>query len=174
MNIKSKVKKFISNKTTQFASDSSEVLVDLTLKKDLINKIRLYRTEIDKLFPYYLDKYVTICKYLYNDFNIETATFDGDTDLSKEIKLHKTVKKIFKGKIPIKVRFLDKTNVNKNLKKWWVLSNILKDFPHSLDLLKTKSKENIYNDIIFDEEIKEYERNKYLIEDFAFLEKCQT
>jgi len=150
----------------------SEFAVQNTIKKDLFNKSRSYKKEILRLFPMYLDSYVLICKYLYYDFGVRKTKFNNEsTEIKVELDLKNQVSKILKDKQPARIRILDKFNYNKLIKKWWILSTILRNYKHALDLLKQNSSQNTYKDIDFDIEYTEYGINKYLIEDFDVLEK---
>jgi len=169
--IKKKVSKFFKNYASNYAENASYFAVQHAIKKDLLKKSISYKKAIDEWFPHYLNNYVKVCKYLYNDFNISEATFNNEkTDIVIETDLHNIVKKQFKGTIPLKVKFMDKIKLNKTIKKWWVLSSILEHYPDSLKLLKKCANSNIYKDIDITDEENKYTENEYLIEDFTIIE----
>lgn len=171
--IKDKFIKYVNKHTDEFAHNTSQVIVETTLKKDLFNKSRIYKEEILRLYPIFLDNYVLICGYLYYDFNIKTTKLNEEmTDLSNEINIKKQCKKIIKESPNRKIRFLDKYKFNKLVKKWWILSTILKNYKDALIYLKDIVDENIYKEIDIKLELENHEKYKYLIDDFTVLENA--
>ena len=167
----------ISKFTDDFSRDAAQVAVNISLEKDIYVKSKKYRSVIKELYPIYMNKYIKICKYLYEDFNIHFARFGNDknkTDISKELQLKSQVKKILRETENKKVNFIDRFNVNKNIKRWWVLSTILQNYQDALQLLIDNSTSRVYKDIDFEEELEEYEKNKYLIEDFSVLREWKS
>jgi hypothetical protein len=164
-----KYKKLVDSATQDYA----EISTNYVLQKDLINKHNVLKHKIKDNFDYYLDNYVLINEYLYNDFSVEKAIFNNEeTDIKKELELKQQVKKILKQKLPIKISVLDRFNKNKQIKKWWILSTILKNYIDAILLLQQYSTETEkYKEIHFNYEKELYSYNMDLIQDFSFMEK---
>lgn len=169
--LKQKFLEKIKKETDEFTTNSSSLMVDLVLKKDLFKKSRDYKTVVNDKFFIYLENYVTVCEYLYKDFNVAVATFNNEkTELINELDLKQKVKKVLKQYPTNKVRLMDNLKVNKQIKKWWILSTILQNYPDALNMLKLKSNCIQYKDLNLDEELAKVETHKYLIEDFSILQ----
>jgi len=180
-----KIKKGFINKLSKmsdnFSKDFAEVAVNISLEKDLYNKNKEYRSVVDELFPGYLENYVKCCEYLYNDFGVKSAKINNeDTDIIKEIGLREQVESILKEKIDRgavnRLRLIIKKTksifqYNKQIKKWWILSTILENYPDVLRILKKLAGANIYKEIDIIEEVANVKRDSYLIEDFSLREK---
>lgn len=166
-----KIIKRLLKEKDEFSYNTSQVLVETTLKKDLFNKSRHYKKEVDSVFSEYVDNYIKICKYLYDDFDVRTAKFNNEnTELKSELGLRGQIKKIIKQYPNAKTRMMDRFKVNKQIKKWWILSTILENYPDAIEMLKSKSKSNEYKDLNFNTELENYNSHKYLIEDFSIIQ----
>lgn len=164
MKIKDKILKAVIKEKKSISEDFAMASVNLTVKKDLFNRSRKNRKVIIDKYPYFLNNYVKMCNYVLKDFGIKKYQ---DINFIEEVKLKKQVKKILKEVEPTKLNVISRFGVNKTIKRWWILSNILKFYKTVTELLKNKSNSNIYKDLDLDNEIKQYERYKYLIEDFS-------
>ena len=171
-NLKKKVTNYLKKEEKTFQENLSSVAVNFALQKDLLKKLNQNRKQILENYDFFVDNYIQIITYLYNDFGIKKAKLDNElTDLLTELNLPKIIKNILKQKLPFKIKIMDRFSYNKNLKKWWILSTILRNYKDALNLLKECSKQDTYKDIDFDTHFQEYENNKNLIEDFSYLEK---
>jgi hypothetical protein len=162
----------INQKVSDFQKVAAETAVNNLLKKDAFYFFWENKKQIELLFPDYLDKYRLICVYLQDDFGILTTKFNNEkTILEDEINLHEKVEKILNSKIDRRTKMLDKFKINKNIKKWYILSAILENYEDALLLLKKKAQNDKYKLINIDEELVFYEINKKYIQDFSDLGK---
>ena len=163
----SKIKEKISrkfNKTKQeFINDISKVKIETDTKRQLFNKLNSYNKQIIKLYPIYLENYVDIMTFLYEDFNIKEAVLDGENTLIKdEMGLKDQCKDLLKEMKKIKV--LDKLNINKKMRRWWILSTILQNYKDALELLYKYAGQIEYKGINITEELENLKKHNYLIE----------
>ena len=148
---------------TDFINETARIKIDTDTKRQIFSKANNYDKEVVRLYPIYLDNYVKIMKSLYFDFNIKEAVLDGEkTKIKEELKLKDQCKDIVKDIKRFKI--IDKLNVNKKVRRWWILSTILQNYKDALLLLEKYSGQNIYKNIDIEYELQQYEFHKYLIE----------
>lgn len=156
------MKKFNEIKN-EFVNRVAQAKVNVDMQREIFQKANKYYKVVDKVLNSYVSNYVKICKYLYFDFKVKKATLGESTVIMKEeFDFKNDVKKFLKENKRLKV--IDKLNVNLKIRKWYVLSVILKEYKDLLNLLVEQSGKTLYKDIDINYEIAMYEERKYLID----------
>jgi hypothetical protein len=172
MQFKKKLLTKLSNRFKKEVDDVthfySENIVKQTIKNQTIKKYFKYQNDIAIEFPIWVEKYHTLLSYLRYDFNLKSISKDGDsTDIESELKLRSESERVINAELSKKVSKFDKWNLNKSMKKWFILSGILSNYLFVLRYLRTCADSKEYKEINFKEEEELHTTKSYLIEDFT-------
>jgi len=166
------VSKFIKKQKDETLDDFSKFYVQIALRKELTQKAFKYKNEISEAYEYYIDKYYNIIYYLNEDFKIEKLKLNGSsTDLNEELGFKEEFEKIINMHLLSRIKVMDKFNLTKISKKWYLLNIIFGCYIEALSKLEKVSKVQQYKTINFIEEKDKYNSDNYLVEDFSHFAK---